>query len=107
MDTLKMTLHRKWFIKIVIGRKRYEFREVKPFWTKRLTKNDYKFIEFTNGYSATDPFMKIEFKSVQIRRIKGVDMFCIELGQIIQLRNMERLKDYKIKKEDWTLFGLQ
>ena len=36
MDTITTTLKREWFAKIVDGSKRVEYREIKPYWTRRL-----------------------------------------------------------------------
>ena len=36
VDTITTTLKREWFAKIVDGSKRVEYREIKPYWTKRL-----------------------------------------------------------------------
>ncbi|MFZ1906980.1 MAG: hypothetical protein WAU56_16475 [Steroidobacteraceae bacterium] len=36
MDVITTTLEREWFAKIVAGTKRVEYREIKPYWTKRL-----------------------------------------------------------------------
>ena len=33
---LHLTLHRKWFKQILTGTKKIEYREIKPYWTKRL-----------------------------------------------------------------------
>jgi hypothetical protein len=52
---LHLTLIRKWFIEILEGKKVEEYREIKPYWTKRLFKGDgniknYEIIIFKNGY---------------------------------------------------------
>ena len=36
MDTITTTLERQWFAEIVDRKKRIEYREIKPYWTKRL-----------------------------------------------------------------------
>jgi hypothetical protein len=38
MDTITTTLEREWFAKIVDGSKRVEYREIKPYWTLRLSR---------------------------------------------------------------------
>ena len=40
MKTLKLVLKKKWFDMIASGEKKEEYREIKPFWEKRLI--DYK-----------------------------------------------------------------
>ena len=38
MDTITTTLERQWFAEIVDRKKRVEYREIKPYWTSRLSK---------------------------------------------------------------------
>jgi|ERR1043165_4449114 hypothetical protein len=86
---LHLTLHKKWFDKILIGRKRYEFRIAKPYWRRRLENRRYDFIEFRNGYSKQAPTMKVIFEGIQKRRIKQVEFYCIRLGNIIETRYLK------------------
>ena len=97
MKTLTLSLKRKWFDMIKAGVKKEEYREIKPFWEKRLL--DYKAIKadvqalafkryvlripydvckdyprgydslvFTLGYpKADDPERRLEFKSPKTR----------------------------------------
>lgn len=62
---------KKWFDEILAGTKKIEYREIKPYWTKRLFNEDggtkkYDIIYFRNGYSKNCRKMKIEFKGVRI-----------------------------------------
>ena len=36
MDVITTTIDREWFAQIVVGTKRVEYREIKPYWTNRL-----------------------------------------------------------------------
>jgi hypothetical protein len=56
---LHLTLHKKWFDMIQSGVKREEYRERKPFWDKRLSKQ-YDRIKFVNGYGNHRPWMIVE-----------------------------------------------
>ena len=86
MKILHLTLHKKWFDQILTGTKKTEFREVKPYWTKRLFNPDGKpkkfdAVFFRNGYSKTCRKMKV--KCLGIRRRKGKKEYEILLGKII------------------------
>jgi hypothetical protein len=35
-DRITTTIKRKWLAEIIEGTKRVEYREIKPYWTKRL-----------------------------------------------------------------------
>ena len=53
---LHLTLMKKWFDLILEGKKKVEYREIKPYWTKRLLDSEgnvkkFDVIEFRNGYS--------------------------------------------------------
>lgn len=89
--TLHLTLKKKWFDMILSGEKKEEYREIKPYWIKRLiapefawnslTKEDreshlyacpngfynhFDTITFKNGYAGNAPEMIIELKSIKI-----------------------------------------
>lgn len=82
-ETLHLTLHKKWFYKIAHGTKRWEFREVKPYWRARLEGRTYKTVRFKNGYGANAPVIELEFKGVTVRTVKQVQLYCIELGRFV------------------------
>lgn len=78
---LVLPIKRKWFKMILSGKKKEEYREIKPYWTKRLLKNDinfnidaimnklrnntcnfYKTIILRNGYSKNSPQVQCRVK---------------------------------------------
>ena len=110
MKTLHLTLKKKWFDMILSGEKKEEYREIKPYWEKRLLEYDldkekpfvfndqdrwYNVIEFKNGYAKNAPTMLVEYNGVKIGLTKlGLSdkeaqiVFVISLGNIIQKRNI-------------------
>lgn len=44
---LTLPIKKKWFDMILSGEKKEEYREIKPYWTKRFLKSDMKFNEDT------------------------------------------------------------
>ena len=71
MKTLHLNLHSKWFKMILLGAKKEEYRELKPYWAKRLVNEDGTFKEFSsvtfsNGYSKNRPQMVFEIKEIKI-----------------------------------------
>ena len=84
---------------IASGEKREEYREIKPYWSKRLsrTKNAYIFLPepyshiiFTNGYANNAPKIKVECLGIKIGTAKPEwsdnwqgNVFRIKLGKII------------------------
>lgn len=63
LRVLHLTLKKKWFDMIASGEKREEYRELKPYWHKRLNKQ-YDAIRFRNGYSKNSPAMLVELREV-------------------------------------------
>jgi len=89
MKILHLTLKKKWFDMIASGEKREEYREIKPYWIKRLNKS-YDVIKFRNGYSKDSPTMIVELK--EICRSLGViewgapekePVYILRLGKIL------------------------
>lgn len=90
---LRLPLKAKWYEMIENGIKKQEYRDIKPYWTKRLlnpngTFKHYDTITFTYGY--TKRSMTIQCKSI----VRGVGLpawgaepfktyYVISLGEII------------------------
>lgn len=83
---LTFNLKKQWFDKIKSGEKTHEYREVKPYWTKRFKKytwlppfNPYGdiFIEFVLGYAKKDEKekrIKAKIKTISIINGKNTDL---------------------------------
>lgn len=112
MDTLKLTLNKKWFDLIEQGIKTEEYREVKRFWIVRLLANieyltdlegvknigarfkKFDYVEFTNGYSKSSRQITVEFVNLLIGQglpewgaVEGQEYFIIKLGSEVGRRN--------------------
>jgi len=64
MKVLHLTLKKKWFDMIMSGEKKEEYREIKPYWIKRLVSKDFDTIRFRNGYGKDAPSFDIEYKTL-------------------------------------------
>jgi len=78
LRVLHLTLYRQWFYMIDSGLKKEEYREIKPYWIKRLRGREYEEIHFRNGYGLNAPKMIVECKGIEERD----NTFVIKLGQI-------------------------
>ena len=81
---LHLTLKKRWFDEIASGKKKVEYREIKPYWTKRLLDRDgkpikYDLIFFKNGYSRGCPEMIVEFKGLRIGK-----EYELVLGEVLE-----------------------
>jgi len=102
-NTLHLNLKKQWFDMILDGQKKEEYREIKPFWTKRILErweNDdrQETITFSNGYSKDRRQMVVEFKSLDQHcglpewgAEYDVKYYVLGLGKIISTTNCELL----------------
>lgn len=51
MIVLDLVLKAHWYDLIKSGQKKCEYREVKPYWTKRLFAKPYSHVRFRRGYT--------------------------------------------------------
>lgn len=106
-DTKYLILKQEWFDMIFHDDKREEYREITPYWIRRLVDNYKDFDEtqpiqrpkgitkicFVNGYQKDARRFTIEWKDIKIRPPKprwcpaGTDLakplFVLELGEIL------------------------
>lgn len=78
-------MFRKWFDLIAQGKKKEEYRGIKPYWTKRLENRKYDKIYFKNGYSKNAPFMIVEWKGIKKVGCKRKREYAIQLGKILKI----------------------
>lgn len=81
---LVIPIKKKWFDMITSGEKKEEYREIKPYWTKRFLKSDFKL--------DTDKIIKLLeegyctiFKTVQLRNGYGNNRPTITCGVKIKI----------------------
>ena len=101
MKILHLTLKKKWFDLIASGEKIHEFRQIKPYWEKRLLDEQYnpiKFdeVRFRNGYKKDAPFMRVKWLGMAIglpkwwwpKHGENIDKlsFIIQLGSVLEVR---------------------
>jgi hypothetical protein len=81
---LSLNLHREFFVAILTGKKKTEYRENTVYWRKRLAGRIYREIHFRNGYATKAPFMRVE--CLGIRRPSGTQggVFAIRLGRVLE-----------------------
>ena len=88
MEILRLTLKREYFDRIASGEKRFEYRNVKPYWTKRLKDRKFDLILFRNGYHADAPEMEVEWRGMSR---EGRD-YKIRLGRIRKIVRWKKPK---------------
>jgi hypothetical protein len=99
LKILHLNLKKKWFDMILSGEKTEEYREVKPYWTKRLSRTgvdkvfipkEFDIVEFRNGYGKDAPMMRVVCNGIVYGEgntswgaPKNVHVYKIKLGNII------------------------
>jgi|TARA_R110000803_G_scaffold152135_1_gene217231 hypothetical protein len=91
MKTLHLNLYREYFDAILKGEKTTEYRDVTPYWSKRLEGRHYDVIKFRNGYRKDAPEMIVEFKGIGIlynQTTITAPTYAIDLGKVLESKNV-------------------
>lgn len=93
MRVLHLNLKKRWFDMIASGEKKAEYREIKPYWVTRLTK-DFDVIKFRNGYAKDAPTMVVDFLGIE-RGLGNPDwggtkepVYILKLGDILTIERV-------------------
>ena len=81
---LHLNLYRKYFDQILKKEKTIEYRDITPYWSKRLEGRHYDVIKFRNGYRKDAPEMVVEYKGMYISDSE----YAIVLGNILETKNV-------------------
>lgn len=87
-----------WLKKIINKTKKWEYRDIKPYYTTRLfdfhsyVKKDsplreYEEIWLRAGYQPGDPLVKIKWNSWKFRKYKGHDCYAFDVTEILSIEN--------------------
>lgn len=60
MRILYLPLKKEWYEMIESGVKTEEYREIKPYWTKRLVGHNFTHVQFSYGYTKRTMTYKLE-----------------------------------------------
>ena len=86
MKTLTTTIKRQYLREIIAGTKKIEYREIKPYWDKRLANYDPPFLlRLINGMSKSAPEATVEVVKVKKNRWRGY--YELHLGRVIDVQN--------------------
>lgn len=85
---LHLSLKNKWFKEILEGKKKIEYRKIKPYWTKRLEGKEYDHIHFVNGYGKDKPWMDVVLLKIE-KDDAYYDEYQLHLGEVIKKGNIK------------------
>ena len=85
-NKITTTIERQWLDDIVTGRKKIEYREIKPYWERRLATVTTPFsLRLINGMSANAPEATVEVTKV-VRNTRG-GAFELHIGKVLRVKN--------------------
>jgi len=92
--TLHLSLYQQWFLEILEGTKKIEYRRRCPHWDKKFTSHSYNRVHFVNGYGAARPWMECEIEKIKFHfsNYEGNGQWEIHLGRILETGNLELLE---------------
>jgi hypothetical protein len=89
MDKITTTIKRQWLREIAAGRKRVEYREIKPYWTRRLSRVNTPFLlRLINGMGPRTPEITVIVR--RIRKNSRSGHYELVLGKIVALKYWNR-----------------
>jgi hypothetical protein len=89
LDKLTTTIKRSWLREIIAKRKRIEYREIKPYWTDRLSAVATPFrLRLINGMAARAPEVTVLVRKV--RKNTRAGHYELHLGKILSVRHWNR-----------------
>lgn len=95
MKVLDLPLKKEWYEMIESSVKKEEYREIKPYWTKRFEKNEYTHIRFRYGY--TKRTMMFELADLS-KGVGNKDWGAPDYDVYILVLGNRMLGDEKLKK---------
>ncbi len=87
MKILSLNVYRKYFDQIYNKTKTTEYRDVTPYWSKRLEGRKYDAVKFRNGYAKIAPEMLVEIKCIGKVTFQTTSTYAIDLGDILKVDN--------------------
>jgi hypothetical protein len=89
MDTITTTIKREWLREIAAGRKRVEYREIKPYWTVRFSRVATPFrLRLINGMQARAPELTVVVQ--QVRKNTRSGNYELVLGRILAIKHWDK-----------------
>jgi len=86
-NRITTTIEREWLAEIIAGTKRIEYRQIKPYWTKRFAKVSVPFeLRLLNGMNPPVPEV-----TVLIHRItKGAGEYRLHIKKVLGFKHWDK-----------------
>jgi hypothetical protein len=91
MDVITTTIDREFFADIVVGKKRVEYRQIKPYWTQRLRRVKTPFeLVLRNGMIPPIPVLTVRIDRVQPNPPHYRGPYGLYIGRILKVEHWDR-----------------
>ena len=84
---LHLVLKTKYWERIHNGTKTTEYRDLTPYWSKRLEGKHFTHIKFQLAYSKNPPTMLVEVTDRNVVNYKDDLAYAFDLGEIVEVKN--------------------
>jgi hypothetical protein len=93
MKRITTTIKREWLSKIIRGVKKIEYREVKPYWSKRLEGIECPFeLRIINGMSKTAPEAILRIDKVTVGGETPTSLeYELHIGAVLKTKHCKKL----------------
>lgn len=88
-DRLTTTIEREWLAQIVAGTKKWEYRQIKPYWTKRLKSVKKPFeLRLINGMNRPIPEVTVLIDRVRTDRNNRV--YALHIKRVLEFKHWDK-----------------
>lgn len=84
-NVLRLPVNEYWYNLIKTGKLTYDYREMKPYWDKRLDGKTYDVVEFYHRFKSEIPPMRFKFEWIRKGHYVNYDkdVYIIKFGEKI------------------------
>jgi hypothetical protein len=88
-DRITTTIERQWLAEIIAGTKKIEYRQIKPYWTKRFEKVSMPFeLRLLNGMNPPVPEVTVLIHKITKDRCAGV--YQLHINKVLGFKHWNR-----------------
>jgi len=88
-DQITTTIERPWLAQIVSGTKKIEYRQIKPYWTKRFEKISVAFeLRLRNGMTPPVPEVTVLIHKIVIDRRAGE--YQLHIKKVLEFKHWDK-----------------
>jgi hypothetical protein len=86
-DRITTTIEREWLAQIIAGTKKIEYREIKPYWTKRFAKVSVPFeLRLLNGMNPPVPEVTVLIHKITRR----AGDYCLHIKKVLSYKHWDK-----------------